>query len=138
MTDSANVRIVQDAYAAFGRSDVSGILAACTDDIDWQFYGPSELPMAGPRRGKNEVGKFFEQVAAAWNFERFEPRQFIEQGDTVIALGWYSGRSKQADRPFGCEWAHVFTLRGGKVARFREYSDTANLIAAFSPSLARR
>ncbi len=130
-------KVVQDAYAAFGRTDIPAIINSLTDDIDWQLLGPTELPIAGLRKGKPEVQRFFKQVAELWNFERFEPRQYIEQGDIVIALGYYSGTAKGSGRKFAAEWSHVFTVKNGKIAKFREYTDTANLIGALNLAGAR-
>lgn len=134
MSDS-NVQVVQEAYAAFQRGDVDGVLSRLNEDIDWQFYGPTELPTAGPRKGKAEVGRFFQQVGQLWNFERFEPRQFVSQGDVVIALGFYSGTAKGSGRSFHSEWAHVFSIKNGKCSQFREYADTYNLIQALGQTV---
>jgi ketosteroid isomerase-like protein len=137
MGEQENIKVVQDAYAAFGRNDVPGLLNHMTEDIDWQMFGPQELPTGGPRKGKPEVSRFFKEVGETWNFEKFEPRQFIAQGDMVVALGFYSGTAKSNGRTFGSEFAHVFTVRNGKVVKFREYTDTANLVGALSGSTKR-
>jgi ketosteroid isomerase-like protein len=137
MGEQENIKVVQDAYAAFGRNDVPGLLNHMTEDIDWHMFGPQELPTGGPRKGKPEVSRFFKEVGETWNFEKFEPRQFIAQGDMVVALGFYSGTAKSNGRTFGSEFAHVFTVRNGKVVKFREYTDTANLVSALSGSTKR-
>jgi len=137
MSEQENVKVVQDAYAAFGRSDVPGLLNHMTEDIDWQMFGAPELPTAGPHPGKPEVSRFFKEVGETWSFEKFEPRQFIAQGDMVVALGFYSGTAKRNGRTFGSEFAHVFTVRNGKVVKFREYTDTANMVGALSGSTKR-
>ena len=134
MSEQENIKVVQDAYAAFGRSDVPGMLNLMTEEIDWHMFGPPELPTGGPRKGKPEVSRFFKEVGETWNFEKFEPRQFIAQGDMVVALGFYSGTAKSNGRKFGSEFAHVFTVRNGKAVKFREYTDTANLVGALSGS----
>jgi ketosteroid isomerase-like protein len=132
-----NLQVVKDAYAAFGRRDIKALLGYMTDDIDWHFFGPPELPMSGHRRNQTEVAKFFEQVEQAWNFDTFEPKQFIVQDDTVVALGKYAGTAKPTGKKFGSEFAHIFTIRNGKVAKFREYTDTHNLVSAYAGSPAR-
>ena len=137
MTEQKNTKVVQDAYAAFQRTDIPAIINSLTDDIDWQVLGPPELPIAGVRKGKPEVNRFFKQVAELWNFERFDPRQFIEQGDIVVVLGYYGGTAKESGRKFAAEWAHVFTVKNGRIAKFREYTDTANLIGALNLAAAR-
>jgi len=71
VNEQKNVELVQSAYAAFGRGDIDALLNMMTDDVDWHLYGPKELPTAGPRRGRTEVAKFFQQVGETWNFAHF-------------------------------------------------------------------
>ena len=54
MQDEQNTKVVQDAYAAFGRGDVQGILDKLDDRIVWRgVYGAGpHVPTAGERRGK--------------------------------------------------------------------------------------
>jgi hypothetical protein len=136
MSEQTNTKFVQEAYAAFGRRDIEGLLGMMTETIDWHTLGVDELPMGGLRKGKPEVARFFKEVGDSWEFERFEPRQFVAQGDMVAVIGFSSGTSKGAGRRFSAEWVHVFTVRDGKVTRFREYTDTSELIGAFSAKTA--
>ena len=46
-------------------------------------------------------------------------------------LGSYSLTIKKTGRPVKSEWAHVFTLRDGKVTRFREHTDTAQFAEGY-------
>jgi ketosteroid isomerase-like protein len=137
MNEQSNVKLVQDAYAAFGRGDIDTILGLLSNDVEWHLFGPAELPTAGLRKGKTEVKRFFDQVGQLWNFDRFEPREFIAQGDVVVALGHYNGTAKSTRKPFDTEFCHVFTVKNGKAVSFREYSDTANLIGALAPAMSR-
>ena len=137
MNEQKNVDTVRNAYAAFGRGDIEALLGMFTEDIDWQFFGPEELPMTGQRKGKPEVARFFKQVGEHWNFERFDPNHFVSQGDDVVALGAYAGTSKTTGRKFSSEWAHLFVVKNGKIAKFREYADTANLLQALAPATTR-
>lgn len=43
MQEAQNARVVQDAYAAFGRSDIPAIIGMLDDDIVWQ--SPAQRPM---------------------------------------------------------------------------------------------
>lgn len=127
MDEKENTSVIQNIFAAFRTGDVPFILNAVTDDIDWQMFGLKELPHTGPHRGRDQVARFLEAVAAETEVEKFEPREYIAQGDKVVALGYYRGTSRVSGRPLQSEWAMIFTLRDGKVSRFREYADTANL-----------
>jgi uncharacterized protein len=137
VSEQSNVQVVQEAYAAFNRGDIEGILDRCADDVDWRTYGPETIRETKPRHGKQEVQQFFGEVNADWDFTSFEPQQYIAQGDNVICLGRYAGTSKATGRAFACEFAMHFVLQDDKVTRFREYTDTANMLAALEVRAAR-
>jgi uncharacterized protein len=132
MSEADNTKIVQEAYAAFGRGDVQAILDRLDDGIAWQgVYGAtSNVPMAGERRGKTAVAEFFKLVATHVNFSRFEPKEFVASGDKVVTLGHYTAKTS-ANKEFDSDFAMVFTLRDGKVTKFQEFLNTAALNAAF-------
>jgi ketosteroid isomerase-like protein len=133
MSEAQNTKVVQDCYAAFGRGDVQTILNALGDDIVWQGVkgaGP-QVPTSGERRGKAAVGNFFKQVGESVAFSRFEPRDYIAQGDKVAVLGRYTGTSSSKKKPFDSDWVMVFTFRNGKIVFYQEYCDSAAINAAF-------
>ncbi|HWK11961.1 MAG TPA: nuclear transport factor 2 family protein [Vicinamibacterales bacterium] len=131
--ESRNTKIVQDAYAAFGRGDVQALLGYFADDIVWNaVYGTGpHVPTSGVRRGKAAVGEFFKQVAENVNFSRFEPKEFVAEGDKVVALGHYTATTPLG-KSFDADFAMVFTLRDGKVVGFQEFSDSAAINAAYA------
>ncbi len=55
----------------------------------------------------------------------------VARGDTVVVLGREQSRVKPTDRTCEVDWAMVFTLRDGLIARFREYHDTAAWVTAY-------
>lgn len=130
---SRNVQIVQESYAAFGRGDVEGILAFLDDRIQWEGVKGAEgaAPHAGVRRGKAAVREFFATVAQTIDFHRFEPREFIDGGDQVAVVGAYEATVKPTGRRVSCDWVMVFTFEGGKITRFREFTDSAQVVAAY-------
>ena len=79
---------------------------------------------------------FFAQLGASTEFTRFEPREFIAQGDQVVAIGEYAARVKSTGRSVASDWAMVFTVRDGKVVRFREWTDSAQLVRAYGAGAA--
>jgi ketosteroid isomerase-like protein len=126
-----NAGVVQETYEAVGRGDIPALLDLLTDDVEWTFQGPSSIPFAGTRRGREGVAEFFSLVGENLEFQEFEPREFVAQGDTVVVLGLERSLVKPTGRAFEQEWAHVYTLRDGKVATFLALEDTAAHVAAF-------
>ena len=139
MQEAQNTKIVQDAYAAFQRADIQAVLAALDERIIWKpvIGAANQVPTAGERRGKASVGEFFRIVGETTHFSRFEPRQFIAQGDKVVTLGHYTATTSTGGA-FDSDFVMVFTLRDGKVIEFQEFLDSAALNAAFAPAAAVR
>ena len=102
-----------------------------TDDVERTLQGPSATPFAGTRRGREGAAEFFSLVGENLEFEQFKPREFVVQGDTVAVLGYERSLIKPTGRALEQEWAHVYTLRDGKIAKFRAFEDTAALVVAF-------
>ena len=129
---NANIAHVQSLYAAFGRGDVATIIAGASPDIDWESVGrQSDFPAFGPRKGAKEVQEFFKTVAENEDFSDFTPREFYAADDRVFVLGSYTLKVKKTGKPVASEWVHVFTLKDGKVTRFREHTDTAQFAEAY-------
>jgi uncharacterized protein len=131
MSAEDNTNVVKQAYAAFKRGDMDSLMKLYADDVTWEVYGPSTIPTAGTRHGLAEVQESFGTVNSTMTAQAFEPREFIAQGDQVVALGDYAWTVKATGRTFSANWAHVATLKNGKIVRFREYTDTAAGAAAF-------
>jgi len=133
MQETQNIKVVQESYAAFGRGDIQGILDRLDDDVLWKgVYGAApHVPTAGQRRGRAAVKEFFRLVGENVKFSRFEPKEFIATGDKVVALGHYTATTPIGKR-FDSDFAMVFTVRNGKVTEFQEFTDSAQINAAYA------
>jgi ketosteroid isomerase-like protein len=127
--EQRNLDVVRQCYDAFGRDDIPGVLAQLDDQIVWRTPGPPELPFAGTRRGPSAVAQFFQTLVAVVDVVRFEPRQFIAQGNVVVVVGDETARVKATGKSLEVRWTHVFTLRNDKVVAFEEYFDTSAIVA---------
>lgn len=124
------LEVVQTAYAAFGRGDLPAILSLVSENVDWKFFGARGLPYTGAFRTKDEVAKWFASIPEVDDILVFEPREFITGGEHVTVLGWERTRARPSGNIFETEWAHVFTVRGGRVVRFWAMYDTEASAAA--------
>jgi uncharacterized protein len=121
----AALNVIQQAYETFGRGDIPALLNLVADHVDWEFVGPASLPYAGRRKNREQVAEFFSALQSADETQTFEPREFIEAGEHVTVLGWIKGIARDTGTPFETEWAHVFTVRDGKVVRWHGFANTA-------------
>lgn len=124
---ATNLEAAKKAYELFQRGDVPTMIRDLIDDnCTWISPGPKDkLPWAGSIKGKQEIGNFFGKIAENWDFTEFVPRDFIEKGDTVVAIGTSSGRAKKTGKTVKNEWVHVLKYNNGKLVFFQEYADTA-------------
>ena len=116
---SANAKLVQQAYDAFGRGDIATVIGMLDANVEW--ISPRALPHGGEFTGPEEVGKFFEGIGANWDTLGLD-MEFVEDlaAHGVVAIGRGDGTLKNGEsRSYGL--AHVFDVRNGKIIRFREY-----------------
>ena len=121
----AALDIVEQGYAAFGRRDIPALLKLIADEVDWKEICPTSLPYSGLRRNPAEVAEFFAAVDRADDTTVFEPREFIEAGENVTVLGYAEGSARDTKQKFQSEWVHIFTVKNGKITRWRGFYDTA-------------
>ena len=74
----------------------------------------------------------FKSLGTLLSFQSFEPRQFFAAGpDTVFVLGHYDRTVIKTGKPANSDFVHVFVIRDGKIASYREFQDTAGLADAW-------
>ena len=122
-----DVDTVRSAYEAFGRQDIPAVLDTFADDIKWDV--PDSLPIGGVFHGKDEVGRFFGTIGEHYVELLVEPEEYLDAGDRVVALGHHRGKAKGGDS-FEVRFAMVWTMRDGKAAEFKEFTDTAPITKA--------
>src|ERR1051326_7125388 len=119
-----NKKIIQQMYADFGQGNVPAILNALSDDIIFDTPGPSLIPWAGIRKGKSGAEEFFKQVGTSASYSRFEPHEFIEDGDKVASVGSADFTSSSSGKKGSSAWIMVWTLRDGKAVHVTNLWDT--------------
>jgi ketosteroid isomerase-like protein len=128
---NANIKLIQDIYAAFGRGDVAGIVSRLDPNVDWCSVGrQSDHPTFGQRNGAAAVTEFFGTVAACEDVTEFSPQEFHAAEDKVFVLGHYSMKIRKTGKTVAADWIHIFTVKDGKVVKWREHTDTAQFAEA--------
>ena len=116
---------VRRSYEAFARGDMDGVVADMHPEIEWQQA--QGLPHGGTDRGLDEVRRHvFDPLHESW-WDEFaaDPDEFLEARGHVVVLGRYRGVGRASGRPLAVPYVHVWTFRGGKAVRFRQFLDTA-------------
>jgi ketosteroid isomerase-like protein len=119
-----NTEIARALYAAFAVGDVPTVLGGMAPDIRWTEAAGG--PYGGVSHGPDAVlANVFMKLGTEWDGFTAVPHDFVSEGDTVVALGDYSGTFKATGKSFTAPFAHVWTFRDGKVVSFQQHTDTA-------------
>jgi ketosteroid isomerase-like protein len=128
----SSLDLVKRSYAAFEQGDLEGVLGDLDPEIEWQQA--QGLPHGGTYHGRDEVRRsIFDPLDEEW-WDEFSavPTEFLDAGDEVVVLGRYRGVAKRTGKHLDVPFVHVWTVRGERAVRFRQFLDTAGWIEALA------
>jgi uncharacterized protein len=121
------VEVVRGGYEAMARGDVGAFLGAMAEDIEW--YEAEGMPYGGLHRGGDEIAQkvLGPLITDIPNFAA-TPEEYIASGDTVAVVARYTGTGKETGKELDLPVVHVWDVREGKLARFRQFADTVKFL----------
>lgn len=135
MVGDANLVATRAMYDALLRDDIEAVLGALAEDVELVVYGPATVPFVGRHLGKQGIVDFFEIVGRHVDRRPGDPipavHEYVALGDKIVAIGVDRVRNRLTGQTFQGWWVHVLEFRDGKVARIREFIDTASAHEAF-------
>jgi ketosteroid isomerase-like protein len=131
MDEQANISLLKQAYDAYDKGDIQRLLGLLAQDIEWELPEVEGIPFTGKRRGLAQAADFFRVMDQCQATREFKPDSFLAQGDQVIVLGHGTFAVRATGVEYSDDWCHVFRVAGGKIASFKEYSDTHKAAQAY-------
>ena len=126
---SENLKTIQDGFEAFNADGVDGILPFIHPDF--VATTPPELASEPDTyRGHDGVRRWFDSFYEAMDEIRWEPHEFHEVGDRVIADFTLKARGKTTGLEFGQHAVMVWELRDGKAIGVDLYPTLDEAMAA--------
>ena len=120
---SANLELIQSTYEGLSEENGKQLLAALAPQAEW--VEAAGFPYAGTYVGAGAiVANVFRRLASEWIGYRAEVATYMENGDHVAAFGFYTGAYKATGRPMRASFAHLYTLKEGKISRMVQYVDS--------------
>lgn len=124
--------IVRQHYEFIARRDRDGVLSTLSEEIDWRFPGPKEIPFAGHRVGHAAVAEFFTAIGETVEIKEFRIDELIPRGNKVVVFGFERFLVTATGKEWAVNWVHIHIVENGKIRMFSEYTDTAAISAAYS------
>jgi ketosteroid isomerase-like protein len=124
-----NVEIIRSLYGSFKTGDIPAVLAVFDENISWTEA--EGFPHGGTYVGANAIlENVFMNLGSEWEGFSAIPDEYVEGGDMVVALGNYSGKNVRSGKSMNVPFAHVWSLKDGKVVKFVQYTDTLKVSEA--------
>ena len=115
------IEIIESFYQKLKAGDAAGALALMAPDIEWITMWHYKVNGRGPQYVAEGL---FKPLMAEWTTFALEPTEFIGDGHTVVSLGDFTGVHGTTGKHADARYAHVWTVEGGLITRFRQYIDT--------------
>ena len=119
----SNVDTLRQGYEAYGRGDLETAMADWHDDVRWEGSESTRIPGNGVHEGKQAIAGSLMETVQAYDSFSVTPDEFIEDGDTVVALG--HTEASKGDKNAKVPFVHIFRFEGDKVKRIQILTDTA-------------
>jgi ketosteroid isomerase-like protein len=115
----SNVELARSAFRAFEQRDMNAIEELCTPGIEFDWSRRLLDPTM--TRGYEGIRQFFEEVDGIFDEIVFDEEEILDFGDDVLVVstGRFRGRTSGID--VTSHGAIVWTIRDGKLVRFRFY-----------------
>jgi uncharacterized protein len=127
------VEIIRQMYDSFERGDVPGVLGQMDQGIEWReaenFIYADGNPYVGPQAVLEGV---FMRIGSEWENFAVTPEEWLDAGNHVVVLGTYTGRHKETGKEVRAQFAHVWGVKGDRVVRFQQYTDTKQFAEAIA------
>ena len=113
-----NVEIVRNAFDAFTRGDIEGVLRLCDENI--LITQPKELPgVSRQQRGHSGVLEAFGIWPEQWDDFQIAILRTADLGDYVVVTTRTGGRGKQSGVEVEMDFSFVFTVRDEKIIEWQ-------------------
>ena len=125
-----NVEVVRRAWDAWGRGDLDGLLALCTEDVIFGTTHMRDWPEP-EYRGHDGFRRFLSEWLEVWEEFEVGADELIPAADgRVVSLFWQRGKGRQSGLSMDVAWGLVTTMRGERIARHEVYDDRAEALKA--------
>lgn len=120
--------LIKSLYSAWER----GNLRAGNELLDESMttVWAEEFPTAGIYHGPREHARAMREWLSAWDEFQLEAEDFIDAGDSVVVPFRVRARGTGSGARVERTWAHVLTLRNGRIVRFEVHLDVRRALEA--------
>ena len=123
----SNVDVVRAVVAAFNRADFTAALEMLTDDVEFDWS--RRMLDAEIVKGHEAVQRFLEGAMEIFDEIHIPDDELTDLGGEVLLVGTARFKGRASGLDVEASAANLWTVRDGKVARFRFYQTKEDALA---------
>jgi uncharacterized protein len=128
--EGGNVSVVRELYRAVETGDHAAMRRCLAKDLRWRQAG-SAVPAAGEDMIGQEAAmdRVIRPIEDTWDGFSEELHELIAADGHVVTIGTYHGTHRDTGEQREAEFCHVWSVEGGLIRGFRQFTDTARFAA---------
>lgn len=125
-----NLNIVKSTYVGKdSKENAENLMSHLHENVVW--IEADGFPLAGRYVGKESVKEgVFGRLLQLWSHYEVNIEHYVYSGDSVVALGTYSGVYRKTGKAFEARVAHHWTIKDGKIVAFEQFIDSVSVVEA--------
>ncbi|WP_410614470.1 nuclear transport factor 2 family protein [Amycolatopsis sp. lyj-109] len=132
LTEDTPAAVVRRQYLASAAGDLAALRETLAPDVEWTEM--AGFPLAGTYRTPDGVTSgVMEKLGQDWENWTAHDDTYVADGENVVVLARYTATHKVTGKTLDVRVAHHFTVRGGLIVRFEQFTDTALVRDAATP-----
>ena len=124
-----NVKVVRDMTIRFASGDRDSWREVFAEDVVWDTSATT-LPQAGIYEGHAGLERFFVDWLGTWVDLTLDELDFIDAGDSVVAVFRWTGRGKASGVETDTMMFGVYEVKDGRIVRYRQYDTRREALEA--------
>ena len=126
-----NLELIKQAYADFASGNIPTVLPLFDPAVEWhESKGMPFVEGDGIYKGVDAIVKgVFMNLPVHFDGFNMDIKESFEGDNKVAVAGHYKGTNKATGNVFKANFAHVWTLKNGKVTRMFQTVDTKTVLA---------
>jgi uncharacterized protein len=122
---SDQVDAAERLYRAMAARDPDALLDAMDEDFEGSVSAGMPLGVGGRHAGRRRMLRdVWAKVFSAYELTPEVTRYIETGGPELVAIGRYVGTARDTGRPLDAAFAHVLSIRDGRVASLEQITDT--------------
>jgi ketosteroid isomerase-like protein len=124
-----NIELIRHALDLYNTGDVDAFVDLFTDDCELET--DPRFPEGGTFSGRESARRFIAGLHQGWEGgSAVTVKKMWPAGDSVLAYWSWHATGQRSGIDVSSDWFALWTLRGGRIARVRFFSDRAAALEA--------